>query len=199
MSHRLCTSPRCSVQARATVSVRNLCQPCTNQVADVLTEIADHYEECAHELRLGHRRTGERVRGGMITGIRLSDATVDVRADILTIVSSWTAMVVHERGLPTPKRDVHAMTGLLRRNLDWLAEHPAAGDFADEMADLLASAHAVINSDRAPRLHLGFCPQPGCQRPVHATVQIRDRSARPLIKCESGHRYEADQWREIAA
>jgi hypothetical protein len=199
MSHRLCTSPHCSVQPRHAAPGRNLCTPCRDQLADVLTVLADHYDDCAHELRLGWRRSGERVRGGMVGGIRLSDAILDVRADILSILTSWTAMTVQERGLPAPSRDVHAMTALLRRNIDWLAAHPAAGDFADEMTDLLACAREVVNPDRAPLLHLGPCPQPGCERPVHATVQTKDRTSRPVISCAAGHTYDADQWRALAA
>lgn len=199
MSHRFCTSPHCTVQPRTAAPGLNLCRPCRDQLADVLAVLADHYDECALELRLGRKRTGERVRGGMPTSIRLSDATLEARADIVAIVSSWTAMTVHERDLPAPtRRDVHAMTALLRHNLDWLAGHPAAGDLADEMTDLLERARDVINQDRAPLVDLGPCPQAGCERPVHATLLARERNSRPVISCTAGHTYMADQWRSIA-
>jgi len=128
-------------------------------------------------------------------GIRLADAAVTVRSDIIGVLSTWCGLVVAERGVTKPDHlNIRQLTGFLGIHLGWLTAHPAAPDFADEISDLAKRARAVVRPDAVIRLDLGPCVQPGCGRTVYALSRDEDGAELYRVSCEAGHVWRPDQW-----
>ncbi|WP_327144298.1 hypothetical protein [Nocardia sp. NBC_01327] len=156
-----------------------------------LDRIAGLFDESTMSLAAARRRrAGERV-----TRTRARDASVDfevleARTDITQILDSWAALVTHERAVrPPATRDVVELTRFLAVHLDWLIAHPAADDFAAEIAELTARAVDAVDTDRyavTPRA----CAMPGCA----GSLTVSGDGENPLLDCEFGHSWEAGQW-----
>lgn len=78
--------------------------------------------------------------------------------------ASWVQLVTEERNLRGPGRDdLNSLTAWLGSQLDWLLDHPAVGDLADEMRDLSRVADGLART-RPKRYRLEApCPVLGCE------------------------------------
>lgn len=183
-----------------------LCVECRNELENDLIELPEWYESCEHVLdTLQPYRFAERSNGhtngnngktnGKTNGIRLADAAVTVRSDMIGLLSSWCGLVVDERGVSKPDHlDIRQLTGFLAIHLEWLTAHAVAPDFADEIAGLAKAAREVVRPDAVIRMDLGPCVQPGCGRTVHALTRDEDGQELYRVSCEAGHVWRPDQW-----
>ncbi|TWP50532.1 hypothetical protein FKR81_20400 [Lentzea tibetensis] len=140
----------------------------------------------------GRRLLDERVRGGQSRGLNLHEGALRVRSRMLAVLASWSGMVTSERGVSAPRRrEVPVLVAFLSAHADWLAGHPAAADFAEEIGGIAADARRVSSADSGVRQDLGKCSRPACGRPVWATL----RGGGPVsARCEAGHDWPTHQW-----
>src|SRR6266498_1532605 len=116
-----------------------------------------------------------------------------VRSDTTHLLSSWSEMIVDERGVTGPTSlDVTALTSFVQAHLDWLAAHPAAADFADEIEGLAADGGLVLNAVPVRITELGPCTRDGCGRMVRARAV--NQSSVPQVRCDAGHAWQPHQW-----
>jgi hypothetical protein len=182
-------------QSRQAVSSLRLCRECRRKVRSELVGLPALHKDC--ERVLTRRRQGylKKVSGRRLNGICLDEAAVTVRSDIVRVLASWSGLVVGERGVTGPdKREVVQLAGFLDLHLDWLVAHPAAHDFAGEIATLATAARDVIDPGPAFRMELGRCEESGCGRTMYATIGAEDESLRHKVICEAGHVWQPQQW-----
>ena len=117
---------------------------------------------------------------------------------ILGVLSSWSAMTADELGIPTPKREAGVLAKFLGTHLDWLAELPASAEFAHEIVTLGRAAKEVVYSTPNPRLELGSCARPDCDRPVFASGGASNGGP-SVARCAAGHVWQPHQWLRLAA
>ncbi|MCA2211621.1 hypothetical protein [Jidongwangia harbinensis] len=188
-----CERPRHVAEPPPAVPGSRLCRGCRSALGAGLTGLPGLYEACGHALVplpggsvIGRGRTGR-------TGAPppLNDAAVETRDRMHGVLASWAGMVVDERALTrAPARAVPSLTTFLRRHLDWLAAHPAAGDFADEIDGLVAAAERALNGDGRQPPRLGACVEPGCD----ATLAPFGSGPGRRVGCGAGHSWAAGQW-----
>lgn len=136
-----------------------------------------------------------RVSGSKERGISLDEHVLEARMAIEGILSSWARLVADERGirsLGAEDLNVAHLARFLLAHLDWMAAHPAATDFAQEIHDLTAKVRrsSQVSADLS-RMHLSECVVPGCP----GTLGVRvGRGGKREIWCELGHTWTAEQW-----
>jgi hypothetical protein len=87
------------------------------------------------------------------------------------------------------------MTTFLVRHLNWLLAHPAAGDFAQELAQL--TAHARRSAYVQPALRdLGECIHPDCGATL-STAPGRGGGRSREVQCTAGHAWQPHQWLQL--
>ncbi|PPK65658.1 hypothetical protein V5P93_005127 [Actinokineospora auranticolor] len=172
------------------------CDRCRQALRDELRALPGLHESCAQSLTPGRRPEVVRVKGGGIPGgISLNPTAVSVRASVLGVLSSWTALIVDELGVERPpSRRVHVLSTFLYRNLDWLLAHEAAADLAEEITDLADAARAVLDPSTSERVDLGSCGTPGCGMTVYATIGAGSDAVAHGASCAAGHHVAASQW-----
>jgi hypothetical protein len=162
-------------------------------VAEDLAVLPRLYDAC--EAVLGGRRrhfADDRVRGGLSRGLNLHEGALRARSRMLTVLASWSGLVASERGVSPPRRrEVGVLAPFLLSHVDWLTGHPAAGDFAEEIAAVVADARQVSRVDSSVRRDVGRCSRAACSRPVWATLRTGDPVS---VRCEAGHDLPAHQW-----
>lgn len=201
MTETLCESAACrrrmdlgQPRPRTLPGVR-LCVTCRDGLRNDLLDLPALYAAC--ETALTSRRSPqlEKLSGRRLGGISLDESTVCVRADILSRLASWAALVMDEYGVAGPQgRQVPVLVEFLDQHLDRLAAHPAAPDLAAQVADLAVRARCVLDPDRTVRLELGPCVVSGCGAMVHAAIGADRRSPAQLVTCEAGHGWPPQQW-----
>ncbi|MTE21011.1 OvmZ protein [Streptomyces sp. TRM43335] len=177
-----------------------MCPTCVDRLHSELRGVVDAYRESEHALTPTPTRTAERVSGSRSVGIVLDDRAVSARSRTTELLASWARMVVDERGVLGPgASEVATLVRFLREHLDWLATHPAAADFDEEMADLLECVTSALEPNPTRHLALGDCPRPDCGGALRGVLHAVDDDHAPgLVVCESGHRLPPRQWLEIA-
>jgi hypothetical protein len=175
---------------RTSVKAARLCRACLSTTRRGLAALPGLYAECAEHNPLHDKGDlREKVRSSREATLPLPEAAVHARAEIRGVLASWSGLVVAELGpVGAPSRTVPAMTQFLIRNLNWLATHPAAADFAAEIAELTAQAARALDPGQKKRPPLGTCTETGCDALLYA-----DQAARRIV-CESGHESRYDQW-----
>ncbi|WP_432839319.1 hypothetical protein [Dactylosporangium sp. CA-092794] len=156
------------------------------------------YRDCEENLVRTRQGIAERVRTSGAPGIVLNESAVRVRSDIADVLSSWCALVVQERRPARRPRSRAAadLTAFLDPHVDWLARHPAAGDFAAEVHALTAVARRVSDrTDQDPRT-LGRCDRQGCGSSVHL-YDGADGTARQA-RCTAGHVWQPHEWLRLS-
>ncbi|WP_222851160.1 helix-turn-helix domain-containing protein [Phytoactinopolyspora mesophila] len=120
-----------------------------------------------------HRPISERVRGGTRGGSPgLNQAALSAREDIMSILASWAGLVVDERELSSrPERSVRSLSEFLLTQLDWLSDHPAAGDLVSEIHEVATAAQRVMEPDASVRLQIGPCHERDCDGTAHVTTR----------------------------
>ncbi|MDR3036625.1 MAG: OvmZ protein [Kitasatospora sp.] len=157
------------------------------------------FEECALALTPAAGRPKERVSGTRGTGLPLDEAALAARTEVLAVLRCWTALVVGEQRSRAPEQQtVPALVRFLTDHLDWLAAHPAAADFADEVTALVSAADRAAHPDTALRLELGPCVQPGCDGVMFSTARAGDSAPGRKVRCGAGHFWPPHQWLLLA-
>src|SRR5688572_29177668 len=103
MPEAQCASPNCTsaVSARlqqspTSVDGARICLPCMQKLDGELQELPLLYARCAVILHGERTRGVGRTRGRKSPGIVLRDTLVTARTDLLSLLSSWAALVAEE-------------------------------------------------------------------------------------------------------
>lgn len=172
-----------------------LCATCRELLASRLASLPRLYKACEQVLEARPYHSIRLVRGRRPAGIHLDERTVAVRGDTIRVLSSWCQLVVDEHGATGPRGlDIALLTSFLRAHLDWLVTHPAAADFAAEIAHLAAGAGEVLNPARTPAIDLGPCMEEGCRRMVRTSARPGNQGSAPQVGCDAGHTWPPHQW-----
>lgn len=183
----LCESPGC---AGPVATGQRLCPGCERTAREELLRLPGLYGECEAALVPVPTGPAQRITRTRAVGLNLNEAAVNARSDILDILSSWSAMVAHQRRVTPPARVVERLVAFLDGHFDWLSRHEAAADFAAEIHDLAARARAAI--ERAPAARpLGPCGRKGCGEVVSV---IRRGDGRDEVRCGAGHVWRSHEW-----
>ena len=179
-----------------------LCASCVSRLHRELGTLLEFYQESEQCLARTSSRLHERVSGSRSsTGIVLNDGTLALRSRVADVLAQWARLVVEERGgrlrrLREPRTD--SLVRLLQEQLPWLAGHPAAADFDEEVADLLAAFGRLFNLGEVHRFPLGPCPQPGCDGSLHGVMSAGEGHAPGRVTCDTGHAVPPHQWMRVA-
>ncbi|MFC8448370.1 ParB N-terminal domain-containing protein [Kitasatospora sp. NPDC057223] len=213
-ARRDCAAPRCGhgrstgrPRGHGAVDGLRLCAAALDRLRTDLRGLRDAYRESEQTMAAGAPvNLRERVSGSRAaTGIVLDEKVMAVRTELTEVLACWAGLVVEEqrapgRGGPGVERDVPALVRFLVRHLEWLAAHPAAAEFDEEVARLLDSATRMFGPGPAQRRPVGTCPQPGCASTLHAVLRRADDHESPPghVACEAGHFLPPQQWLLIA-
>ncbi|WP_205740647.1 helix-turn-helix domain-containing protein [Haloactinopolyspora alba] len=130
------------------------------------------YDQCEGVLtRQNPAVSQERLRRGTPEPTRgLDHSALMARQNIVSILASWSGLVVDERKLATrPDRTVTDMAAFLESQLPWLSEHPAARDAATEIHDVAEAAAAEVDPHSTARFTIDRCGQSGCDGTARVT------------------------------
>ncbi|MGQ0840936.1 hypothetical protein [Actinokineospora sp.] len=191
----LCEKPDCD-RTRAAGPRWRLCAPCVAHVADDLAALPELFAACEEELSQPNPHLRERVSGWRPSGIRLNTGAVEARARIVEVLACWCALVVTERRVTPPAREVGPLAAFLHRHDSWLVAHPAAADYAEEVAGAVRAARRVSRTGATVRTRLGQCPEPGCAAPVSAVS--RPDGPGPEVVCADGHALAPHRWLRLS-
>jgi len=147
-----------------------LCPACAAAARQQLAALPHLYRSLAEELvALGSN--WPRGNGGHGTRseapMPLAEEPLVLRANggMVSILESWRAALHDDRGWAPPRLApgveprLHAAVKALTEQLPWIAASwPAAGDFAQEIADLYRSVTSITSPTERPGVRLGFCP-----------------------------------------
>lgn len=180
--------------ARLAAAELNLCAECAASLATGLLRLPELYRDCERALHAG-AQTGlrERVSGGPLPGLAFNEAAADVRQAMLRTLASWSGLVVEQREVHAPRRDVAGLCEFLLRHLRWLAAHPAGPELSKEVARLVKAANRIIDSSPHPRIPIGPCPRTGCGGTLVASVSGVRGTARPdgaTIQCDADPQHQ---------
>ncbi|WP_055477905.1 hypothetical protein [Sphaerimonospora mesophila] len=189
----LCESPDCS--HRPATGFR-LCAECREAVRGELRSLPGLHRECALRLVDVPDGIAQRVTWTRQPGLDLNEAVVEVRSDIIGVLSSWCGLVAQERGVAAPgPRSADVLAAFLDGHLAWLARHPAARDFAAEIRRLAEKARAAIERGSGRPRPLGPCDRPECGQIVYAA---RLSDGRRQVRCDGGHVWQPHEWLSLS-
>ncbi|MBL1087387.1 hypothetical protein JK359_36480 [Streptomyces actinomycinicus] len=186
--------PRNHTQENHAAAGSVLCVPCIKTVEHNLHALPGLYQECLYQVSPTGRRTNPTKVSGSRRKDHLDVSVLDARHNIVTILESWSGMVVEKLGATAPPRTVLSLARFLILNLQWLAGQAPAVDFADEIEGLVAELRRTI--DPEPReLHtpVRHCVVDDCPGTISASPQ-RGAGAGSSITCSSGHSWEVCEW-----
>ncbi|MFH8617100.1 hypothetical protein ACH4E8_18740 [Streptomyces sp. NPDC017979] len=126
-----------------------------------------------------------------------NDNVAEVRSRVRSVLASWSALVVEERGVEAPERRVAPMARFCQQNVSWLAEHWAARDVLEELRALTRLARRATDSGRVRVVPLGTCVHQGCSGKLKAVVKVPSTDAKPSeIRCSADvtHVWGPDEW-----
>lgn len=133
MAHPDCASPHCTREPAPEQGFL-LCVGCRDEMVATLSQLPRLYQDCEKRLR---RRYREAAGDATPSAMGLTEAVRLVRRQLRETLARWCAMAAEERGQHGPDpRKVHAMVVFLRKNANWLARHPVAGDWATEIVEM---------------------------------------------------------------
>ncbi len=199
-SRTRCTSSRCRRPGPGLNDGVRLCRSCKDWVRRDLAEMPGLYRECEELLVTApSRELRERISGRRVRTMPFNTAVATVRSEILGTLASWSGLVVSERRIASrPRRTAADLSSFLVRHLDWLAAHPAAGDFAHEVRTTASTARMSTKPAPSTLIELGPCTQPGCDQVIHASVQQSGDRTVHQVGCAAGHQWETHQWLLLA-
>jgi hypothetical protein len=168
-------------------------------MADHLARLPQMYAVCEDELEV-HRQDPIRVTGGnRPTGICLNDEAVTVRGDVVAVLTSWCDLIARERGVTGPRsRDVRRLASFVEGDLDWLATHAVAADFAEEITGLVRSVRRVLDPAQVRTIDLAPCPREGCDHVVRASISLVQHRLPPQVSCDAGHDFPPREWLNLS-
>ncbi|MFJ7967301.1 hypothetical protein [Streptomyces sp. NPDC096324] len=200
----LCTSTRCRradgdagrPRGRRAEPGSRLCGLCRRAVVrDVaaLPELHGHSE--SERNRPSGGAPAQRITGSREAALPVRSAALDARHDVVAVLSAWARLVVDGvADAAPPRRTVADMAAFLGRYIGWLAAHPEAGRFADEMGRATAGLRRESTAPAADLVRLGPCVEPDCT----AEVFLPRRGGEGLLLrgpvCAAGHVLTPRQW-----
>jgi hypothetical protein len=194
-----CASSRCAPPPTAgpRASAAQLCTNCVDLLRTDLRRLLDAYRESDHALTPAPARPRLRVSGtNTAKGILLDQKTMDLRTRMTETLASWARLIVDETRSPRPRqREVVTLVDFLCTHIQWLATHPAAADFDEEVRQLLKSCSTVLGPAPAQHIPIGICPQRNCHSTLHITAHPDTPAQhRRHITCDAGHPLPPHQW-----
>ncbi len=179
-----------------------ICARCVGRLHRELRALLELYEESDQALTRTTPRLRERVSGSRSTvGIVLDDSAMALRAQVTDVLAQWARLVVDERRDRTPRPREPRMGSLVRflqEQLPWLARHPAAIDFDEEVTELLAAFGKLFGPGQVRRFPLGSCPEPGCDGTLHGVISAGGGRVPSHVTCDAGHALPPHQWMRVA-
>ncbi|MEU9384016.1 OvmZ protein [Streptomyces sp. NPDC048279] len=178
-----------------------ICGRCLDRIDGALGTLLDLYRESDQALAPGGPVLRERVSGSRATvGIVLDERALALRTRTAEVMALWARLVVDERtGIRPADRGVGALVRFLRRQLSWLAGHPAGPDFDEELAELLGELRALLGPGPARRLALGPCTRPECGGTLYGVLPADGGDRVPNhVACDDGHALPPRQWLLVA-
>ncbi|WP_381803544.1 hypothetical protein [Streptomyces niveus] len=189
------TCPRGHAQESDSIAGSVLCGTCVGRVEGQLRALPALHQECLHQASPTVRRTNPTKVSSSRNRDHLNVSVLDTRHRALTMLDSWSGMVVDKLGTTPPPRTVPHLARFLLRHLKWLAAQPPAVDFADEIEGLVAELRQTI--DPAPSvLHtvIRKCVVDGCAGTISALPQGGGSAGTRHIACSAGHSWEMREW-----
>jgi hypothetical protein len=197
---QLCASHACRVGGERKHAAKlaergpQLCRSCYDKMQTNLAELPRLYAECESVLSRFPFALEQKVHRGGVVSPSFSEAAVEARSDIMSLLASWSGMVADARGMSKPPpRDVRHLAVFLARHLAWLAAHSAGPDFADEVARIAATARRA-SMPSGLRVALGQCVEDGCGGSLFALAGGPEAA----VRCEAGHAWRAHEWLRLA-
>ncbi|MFJ4472788.1 hypothetical protein ACIP2X_35605 [Streptomyces sp. NPDC089424] len=179
-----------------------ICAKCVDRLHRELRTLLELYEESDQALTRATPHLRERVSGSRSTvGIVLDDNAVALRAQVGDVLAQWARLVVDERRDRAPRLREPRPAGLvrfLRQQLPWLAGHPAAVDFDEEVAELLAALGKLFGPGQVRRFPLGSCLEPGCDGSLHGVMSQGGGRVPSHVTCDAGHALPPHLWMRVA-
>lgn len=184
---------------RRVVAGLQLCRGCRDNLAAGLNDLPDLYNECGRLLG-GSNQPRDRTSGGPLPGMPFNAPAADVRATILSVLASWSGMVVEDRGVTAPQRTVSALAKFLGKHVDWMAAHVTAAEATDEVAQLVRSARRVAYPNPVHRVSIGACVEAECAGELIAVVHPQEPLLPAEISCDADpcHRWLGHQWVQLS-
>lgn len=177
----------------------HLCRACLDNLAAGLENLPSLYNDCGRLLG-GSDQPRDRTSGGPMPGTPFNAAAADVRAEILSILGSWSGMVVHERCVTAPRRTVSALAKFLGKHVNWMAAHVTATEATEEVAELVWSARRVAYPNHVRRVPIGACVEVGCAGELVAFVRPEGPQHPAEISCDTDpcHSWLGHQWIQLS-
>jgi hypothetical protein len=163
---------------------------CVERLRGELLALLGLYRESDHVLTPGPARMRERVSGSRSVGMALDERTVEMRTEAADVLASWARLVVEERGVKGLRGcDVGSLVSFLRDEAEWIAGHPAAVSFDEEVRQLLQRLGALFGPAPVRGLALGACVEPECTGTLLVVVRGAGGSAATPghVSCDAGH------------
>ncbi|MFG3660154.1 hypothetical protein [Streptomyces sp. NPDC047706] len=179
-----------------------ICARCVGRLHRELRTLLELYEESDQALTRATPRLRERVSGSRSTvGIVLDDDAVALRTQVTDVLAQWARLVVDERrdrALRPREPRMDSLVLFLRQQLPWLALHPAAVDFDEEVAELLTGLGKLFGPGQVRRFPLGPCLEPGCDGALHGVTSAAGGRVPSHVTCDAGHALPPHQWMRLA-
>ena len=163
------------------------CRGCRRRIDQDLGDLPALADDLADTMaRLTAAKTGQRPGGEK--PLPYSERAAEALHALRGFLVSWCRLLADEQGANLPADTIGAMTGYLQRWLPWLAKHPAAGELADELRDVYATATVAVDLPNHRRVFVGPCPtrteQGQCPGELWAFFPL-DEGKRPTCKCQA--------------
>lgn len=181
-----------------------ICRGCYRRTAMHLTDLAGDLSVQLELTLTGQGQIGPGRVGGPSanTPLPFDERASRVVTEIHAQLVGWCLLLRDEGGAPLPEDSIAAMAMHLTGWLDWLAKHPAVGEFTAEVAGMAAAVERTIDlPPTRSRIFVGACPENDgepCPGELWVTFP-RDRASRPEVACtDCGSTYEPERWGRLA-
>ena len=213
-------SPCQGCQPRLAADESRLCRVCTRRLGEDIAAQPELHAELTHNLVGGSG--GEKMPSK--PGSRVpSPVAMDIRAEIRAHLVSWAKLVVDERGVNPPVKrfiasrpfvgfigpmplielpddSIAGIARFLAIHVDWLANHDAAGECADEFANLCGRARRIAYPNGTRTIEVGHCQRETdgirCDGVIKAILRRVDSLLPSAIVCDTDpdHTWDPTQW-----
>ncbi|MFE2832188.1 hypothetical protein ACFXI6_14240 [Streptomyces mirabilis] len=184
----------CGRQLRNDELGRVACRLCQDRADTVLRQLPGPkglYAGLARVLVPGVG-SGVRVTGSRTAPLplRIEPLSLQARGGVVTVLQTWLVdwhellEWRHPRWRGGLQQQLDDVVHALRVNLEWAAtEHPAFGEFTDEVSSLVRQCERQISGERSERPVAVLCAEPCCGRVLYVTVST------PGVRCGCGVQY----------
>lgn len=172
-----------------------VCAACVGEAERCLRSLPALYQECLHQVSPGRRRTNPTRVSGSRNRDQVDLSVLDVRLRSRAVLQAWADVVAEGLGVSAPARSVPQLARFLAGHLAWLAAQPPAGDFAEEMQELVTELSALLDPEPAAlhTLHLA-CVVEGCAGTISAAPKATAGPGTSRLECTAGHSWPAQEW-----